>query len=243
MSTMAQIAANRANAQLSTGPRTEDGKAASSRNAYRHGLFAAIDALPAAERSRLEDYRSHYADIYEPTDAEQSRWVAELALADFRRDRVRMMEAGFFAERIAQLRKAENLPETLSFEQEARLHARILMEDAEGGRSVLTRLHKWERAFTRDFEKTTEMLNKILEIRRMRRALEKRAKTNPISTEAQSMEEVAESLPPPPPEPGPAPAPKPIARGARCPCGSGQKYKRCCGRSARGIINSTGVAA
>jgi len=231
MSTMAQIAANRANAQLSTGPRTEEGKAASSRNAYRHGLFAAIDALPAAERSRLEDYRSHYADIYEPADAEQSRWVAELALADFRRDRVRMMETGFLAERLAQLRKKENLPETLSFEQEARLHARILMEDAEGGRSVLNRLHKWERAFTRDIDKTTEMLRKVLEIRRMRRAI-----TKPISTEAQTMEEVAESLPDPPSEPAPGPAARPIARGARCPCGSGQKYKRCCGRNAPPVL-------
>ena len=48
MSSQAQIAANRANAQLSTGPRTEEGKAASSRNAYRHGLFAAIESLDAA---------------------------------------------------------------------------------------------------------------------------------------------------------------------------------------------------
>lgn len=38
--TTAQLAANRANAQLSTGPRTESGKAASSQNARSHGLTA-----------------------------------------------------------------------------------------------------------------------------------------------------------------------------------------------------------
>ena len=221
MSTMAQIAANRANAQLSTGPRTDEGKAASARNSYRHGLFAAVDSLPAAERERFEDYRSHYADIYQPAGAEDSRWVAELALADFRRDRVRMMEAGFFAERIAQLRKTENLPEKLTFEQEARLHARILIEDAEGGRSVLNRLHKWERAFARDIEKLTDRLFQLVLLRR-----QQQAKTNPIPSQVPSNEEVAETMPA-----------GPIARGGPCPCGSGQKYKRCCGRTAPGIIN------
>ena len=232
MSTTAQIAANRANAQFSTGPRTDEGKAASARNSYRHGLFAAVDSLPAAERERFEDYRSHYADIYQPAGAEDSRWVAELAMADFRRDRVRMMEAGFFAERIAQLRKTENLPGKLTFEQEARLHARILIEDAEGGRSVLNRLHKWERAFTRDIDKLTAQLNEIIELRLMQRAMEQRAKTKPIPTQAPPIEEVAETLPD-----APAPA-GPIARGGPCPCGSGKKYKRCCGHDAPGIINS-----
>ena len=229
MSTAAQIAANRANAQHSTGPRTEEGKAASSRNACRHGLFTAIASLSPAERDRFDSFHTHYAEMYQPDGAEQSRWVAELALADFRRDRVRMMEAGFFAERMAQIRKKENLPEKMATEQEWRLYARVLIEDAEGGRSVLNRLHKWERAFTRDIEKLTGLL---IEVYRLRKML--RAKTNPISSQAQPIEQVAESMPP---VPEPAPAARPVARGARCPCGSGQKYKRCCGRSAPGIIH------
>jgi hypothetical protein len=38
MASEKQIAANRANAMRSTGPKTRAGKLASSRNAYRHGL-------------------------------------------------------------------------------------------------------------------------------------------------------------------------------------------------------------
>ena len=38
MATEKQIAANRANAKRSTGPKTAAGRARSSRNAYRHGL-------------------------------------------------------------------------------------------------------------------------------------------------------------------------------------------------------------
>jgi len=40
MSTQEQINANRQNAQKSTGPRTDEGKAAVSQNAVKHGLFA-----------------------------------------------------------------------------------------------------------------------------------------------------------------------------------------------------------
>jgi hypothetical protein len=39
MASEKQIAANRANAKHSTGPRTAAGKRKSSRNSYRHGLF------------------------------------------------------------------------------------------------------------------------------------------------------------------------------------------------------------
>jgi hypothetical protein len=41
MTSDAQAAANRGNAKKSTGPRTQGGKASVSRNALRHGLYAA----------------------------------------------------------------------------------------------------------------------------------------------------------------------------------------------------------
>ena len=40
MTSFKQFAANRANARRSTGPRTEEGKQQSRRNAVRHGLTA-----------------------------------------------------------------------------------------------------------------------------------------------------------------------------------------------------------
>src|SRR5256885_551006 len=42
----AQIAANRRNSQLSTGPKTDEGKARSRRNALKHGLTGEGVALP-----------------------------------------------------------------------------------------------------------------------------------------------------------------------------------------------------
>ena len=46
MASEKQIAANRVNAERSTGPRTAKGKRASSRNAYRHGLSRPLPFVP-----------------------------------------------------------------------------------------------------------------------------------------------------------------------------------------------------
>ena len=42
---------------------------------------------------------------------------------------------------------------------------------------------------------------------------------------------------------GPAPVPDQAARNAPCPCGSGRKYKRCCGVKAPPILTSRSEAA
>ena len=55
MATAKQVAANRANAARSTGPRTPAGRAKSSRNAFRHGLSIPLprDLTTATEIDRL----------------------------------------------------------------------------------------------------------------------------------------------------------------------------------------------
>jgi len=56
VSTAAQRAANRRNAQKSTGPKTETGKQAVSQNARRHGLCAQFRVLPEVEHQEDFDY-------------------------------------------------------------------------------------------------------------------------------------------------------------------------------------------
>jgi hypothetical protein len=67
MTSFRQIEANRANALRSTGPRTEDGKRQSRRNALRHGLTAetVIDGL-----EDREDYRAFEAAVIADYDAQ-----------------------------------------------------------------------------------------------------------------------------------------------------------------------------
>ena len=54
-----KLQANRANAKRSTGPRTEAGKAASRKNALKHGILSrSIDVLPAIDLDSLTPERS-----------------------------------------------------------------------------------------------------------------------------------------------------------------------------------------
>jgi len=65
MSTENQIEANRLNAQLCTGPKTEEGKARSSQNALKTGLYSQKEVIATESREDYEalaaDYHNHYA--------------------------------------------------------------------------------------------------------------------------------------------------------------------------------------
>ena len=52
--TEAQIEANRANAQHSTGPRTESGKSTSCLNNFRHGFRSTFQVLPTENEEEFE---------------------------------------------------------------------------------------------------------------------------------------------------------------------------------------------
>ena len=70
MATEKQVAANRANAQKSTGPKTEEGKAVSRGNAVTHGLTAKVvfaNEIQDAREQRLDAFRP----VFQPNDAHQ----------------------------------------------------------------------------------------------------------------------------------------------------------------------------
>ncbi len=57
MASEAQILANRRNAEKSTGPRTEEGKAASSQNAVKHGLCGRGDIISSEDPGEFDLHR------------------------------------------------------------------------------------------------------------------------------------------------------------------------------------------
>ena len=63
MATRKQVEANRRNASRSTGPRTDEGKAASRLNATRHGIRASDPVVPHLERQ--EDWEAHRLGMVE----------------------------------------------------------------------------------------------------------------------------------------------------------------------------------
>jgi hypothetical protein len=62
----AKIAANRANAQKSTGPRTEDGKTASRANGYKHGMTA-TKVFPQREAAEVERRTAAFVEELKPS--------------------------------------------------------------------------------------------------------------------------------------------------------------------------------
>jgi hypothetical protein len=96
MSSFRQIDANRRNAQLSTGPVTEDGKSKSRQNAVRHGLTAetVICALEDAE-----DYAAFEIAVtadYDAQSAVERELVLRLASVLWRLRRATSIESGLF---------------------------------------------------------------------------------------------------------------------------------------------------
>ena len=93
MASEAQIAANRANAQRSTGPTSAAGKAASARNALKHGLCAEKLVLDEEDGAEFEALRADYVARYRPAGLAEARLVDRIAQLAFRRERGSTMEA------------------------------------------------------------------------------------------------------------------------------------------------------
>ena len=90
MATEKQIAANRANAQKSTGPRTAAGRLKSSRNALRHGLSLPLhfDLQTSAKADAIAR-----ALAYDPADQERLSAATEVAQAQLELLRIRAVRA------------------------------------------------------------------------------------------------------------------------------------------------------
>ena len=95
----ARLAANRANAQKSTGPRTEAGKARSRANALKHGLTGAGIALPGEDAAAIEAMFLQAQEEFAPTTLAGMKLVRDVAALWVRQDRARQYEARALAAR------------------------------------------------------------------------------------------------------------------------------------------------
>lgn len=113
MATQKQIAANRQNAQQSTGPRTSEGKAASSRNALAHGLFSEDVVLVEEERPDYEAFAAALQADLQPAGALEESFVQQIAWLQWRINRVARIETGMLDNEIVDRhRREKKYPET-----------------------------------------------------------------------------------------------------------------------------------
>jgi len=79
MSTPAQVAANQQNAKLSTGPKTEEGKAASSKNHLRHGFTGAFMILPWEKQEEFDTLLAELRAEHQPASMTETLLVEKMA--------------------------------------------------------------------------------------------------------------------------------------------------------------------
>ena len=107
--TEAQINANRENAKKSTGPRSAEGKAASSRNRLLHGLRAnkhiLLDEDPAEFLLLIHD---HF-DRFQPVGPGEEKLVLRIAADQWRLDRALPAEAGIYRDRFHDVAKKDEV--------------------------------------------------------------------------------------------------------------------------------------
>jgi hypothetical protein len=95
MSSTKQLAANRANAQSSTGPRTPEGKSRSSQNARQHGFTAdEFSVITIEDRDAVERLRADLLTLYQPLNSQELFAVERIALAQHTLLRLARLETG-----------------------------------------------------------------------------------------------------------------------------------------------------
>jgi hypothetical protein len=107
--TEAQINANRENAKKSTGPRTAEGKAASSRNRLLHGLRANKHILLDEDSEEFLLLVHDHLDRFRPVGPAEEKLVLRVANDQWRLDRAFPFEAGIYRDRFHDVAAKEEL--------------------------------------------------------------------------------------------------------------------------------------
>ena len=125
MASPAQINANTLNAQLSTGPKTEAGKANSKLNAFRHGLTGGTVVLRTEDMELYQRFCAEIIISYEAVGLLEQQLAQILSDTYWRLDRIPTLESNIFA--LAQL---EPLPEHLAALDEGLARTALIQANA-----------------------------------------------------------------------------------------------------------------
>lgn len=93
----AQLLANRQNAQLSTGPKSEEGKTKTSLNAVKTGLTGRTVLLPTDDAAEYQHHIGAYEKEFHPVGQRECDLVQSIADTQWRLLRIPSLESGIYA--------------------------------------------------------------------------------------------------------------------------------------------------
>ncbi|MGD0872893.1 MAG: hypothetical protein ABSB88_25390 [Bryobacteraceae bacterium] len=106
-----QIAANRLNAQKSTGPRSAAGKSQSAQNSRKHGFCTSNCAVAHLEDlDEIVNLRQDLIDLYHPANSQELWAVERIALHQMSLIRASRLEAGLFTNCLDQALGSDGQP-------------------------------------------------------------------------------------------------------------------------------------
>ncbi len=158
MTTELQIQSNRRNAQHSTGPATEAGRAASARNALRHGYCAADIVMPQEDAAQFEALLAGVRGDWLPASQAERELADEIAVALWRRRRLRRAEAELWAERCAG-RSGDS-------GEEPRSLGEAFAQDSDSAGNAIEKLRRWWQGNERHLNRCTDKLALIKRLTR-----------------------------------------------------------------------------
>jgi hypothetical protein len=157
MSSSKQLSANRANAQLSTGPTSSEGKLKISHNALKTGLTGRTVLLPSDDVAAYQGHVQRIFDEYSPVTDEEKRLTHSIADILWRLERIPVLEAGIYAIGRREL-AAQFADESDEAVRKAMIEAQIFLSY----RRDLNNLSVQEGRLRRLYEKDEAELNRIL---------------------------------------------------------------------------------
>ena len=155
MTSVAQLAANLANALKSTGPKTDAGKKRSRVNAFRHGLTGQVVVMTPEDIEAWNAHRKVVSARYQPVGAYEKELVESISQDKWRLKRAKSIENCIFADGINDPEHGhpDNNPQV----DAAFWQSRVWL--AEGHNVQLLALY--EQRITRSMERTIKELEKL----------------------------------------------------------------------------------
>jgi len=257
MASTAQILANRENALSSTGPVTADGKSRCARNAVTMGLFTKGDIVLESEQDEYAQFfASHEADLL-PIGAIEHTLAAEIIHASWRLRRCRFAAADIDPNAAPEARETQErsidrarataqrawyrgIAELRRLQTERHIRAK-LKPLPEGPAQLgvascreIDSFRKLSASFDKVFLDEWISVNSRLSLRESpNEEISKQTQSAEVivgdSAESATSENTKQS------QFGYGQVVQ-TPRGAPCPCGSGNKYKRCCGKDAPAVL-------
>jgi hypothetical protein len=140
MITASQMAANQHNAQSSTGPRTGEGKAASSQNSTSHGLSSEFALLSHENSAEFNELFNQSVQEFQPSGIHQEFLVRRMVEARWRAARCQRLEKAAFESMIA--------PDAADLSPDARIISKM-----QGRGDIITLLQRYTTAALSQYDK------------------------------------------------------------------------------------------